>query len=148
MGLCAPVVTFSLKGSKPAPRGLPDQLLTLGDHLRKVRIERKLSQPQVARILGVDTETIFYWEKNRNSPTPKWSRKIIEFLGYFPFDWKDQELKTQVNYARMVSGHNLKQMGQEIGIDESTIYKILEGKSQPRPETLKNIYAYIIDYLS
>lgn len=116
---------------------------TLGEHLRKARMQRELSQPQVARLLGTDAETILNWEKNRNTPTPKWAKKIIEFLDYFPFDWKDEDLQIKVNFARMVAGHSQREMGREIQVDESTIYKILLGKSTPQPATIEKIQNYI-----
>ena len=116
---------------------------TLGEHLRKARIQRSLSQPQVAQILGTDAETILNWEKNRCTATPKWAKKIIEFLGCLPFEWKDKDLKTQVKYARIMAGQNQKQMGIEIKVDPSTIYKILLGKSTPLPETIEKIQSYI-----
>lgn len=121
--------------------------MTLGEHLRKVRIQRKLSQSQVAKIIGVSTNTITFWEKNRNHPTEKFASKIIKFLGYFPFEWEHENLQTQVKYARMVSGHTLKHMGKEIGVDSSTIYKIFNGKSKPQDETLEKIQKYVLSHL-
>ncbi|MBL7789348.1 MAG: helix-turn-helix transcriptional regulator [Chitinophagales bacterium] len=112
--------------------------------MRKARLERKLSQPQVAKILNVVADTVTLWELNRNEPTEKYASKIIKFIGYFPFEWEHENLQTQVNYARMVSGQTLRQMGKEIGVDSSTMYKIFSDKSEPKGETLVKIRSYII----
>jgi len=48
----------------------------LGDYLRKARLERKLSQPKVAKIFKVSDETILSWEKNNTEPIPKDVSKI------------------------------------------------------------------------
>ncbi|MBK7407208.1 MAG: helix-turn-helix transcriptional regulator [Saprospirales bacterium] len=63
----------------------PRDLNTLGDHLRKVRLDRGLSQPEVARILQVTPDTVTGWELNRHKPRGKSARAIIEFLGNNPF---------------------------------------------------------------
>ena len=64
----------------------PAELNTLGDHLRKARLDRGLSQSDVARILKVAADTVTGWELNRFKPSNKHSRAIIEFLGYIPFE--------------------------------------------------------------
>lgn len=121
---------------------------TLGEHIRKVRKERKLSQPQVAKILKVSDETILSWEKNNTEPTPKDASKVIKFIGYFPFEWENETLYTKVKYARMVAGHTLKEMGKEIEVDVSTLYKILANKSKPRAETMEQILRYYTKHLN
>lgn len=71
----------------PSRRGLrdvPATPRTLGDHLRKVRIESGLTLEQVARVLGVFWMTVHYWEHNRYAPKPQSREKIVEFLGYDP----------------------------------------------------------------
>jgi len=61
------------------------ELKTLGDHLRKVRLDRGLSQMDVARMLKVTENTITGWELNRNQPTARLDKAIIAFLEYIPF---------------------------------------------------------------
>jgi transcriptional regulator with XRE-family HTH domain len=77
----------------PANPAYPATLDTLGDHLRKVRLDRGLSQSNVARILKVTTETVTRWELNRNQPTVKFVKAVIEFLGYVPFVSYDRSLE-------------------------------------------------------
>ncbi len=60
--------------------------MTLGEHLRKKRIDLSLSMTQLAKVLGLGiTDTaIEKWEKNQNRPTDAHRKQIIEFLGFDP----------------------------------------------------------------
>ncbi len=75
-------LTFSAK--RPVNPAYPAKLETLGDHLRKVRLDRGLSQPEVARQLVVTTDTVTNWELNRYKPQVRFLERIVRFLGYRP----------------------------------------------------------------
>jgi DNA-binding XRE family transcriptional regulator len=124
------------------------QLCTLGDHLRKTRLDRNLSQPKVAKILNVSDETILSWEKNKTKPSPKDASKIIQFLGYFPFKWEHECLFTNVNYARMIAGHTLKEMANEIGCDPTTLSKHRLSNMLSKGETIEKIEKYLRNNLA
>lgn len=59
--------------------------ITVGDHIRKARIERQLFQREVADIIGISEDCLTNWENNRCSPQNKYKEKITLFLGYTPF---------------------------------------------------------------
>ena len=66
--LALPFCHVRLKSPKPHPNSrYPKELNTLGDHLRKRRLDLDLVQKDVNRILGVDKTTITNWENNRFS---------------------------------------------------------------------------------
>jgi len=67
-------------------RQYPAAPTTLGEHLRKKRIDLSLSMTQLAKLLGLGiTDTaIEKWEKNQNRPTESHRCRIIEFLGFDP----------------------------------------------------------------
>jgi DNA-binding transcriptional regulator YiaG len=69
---------------KSKPKGYPLEPKTLGEHIRKRRMDLKLFQHQVAEQLGVDKCTIHNWERNFSSPDPRLVPGIIEFLGTVP----------------------------------------------------------------
>lgn len=116
--------------------------------MRKVRHERNLSQSNVAKIFGVATDSVTYWENNRHQPTVKQASRIIKFIGYFPFDFENADLYTRVKYARMIAGHSLKDMGKEIRVDASSMYMVFNGRSKPKIEYLDAINKYISRNLS
>ena len=57
---------------------------TLGEYLRLARVDRNMTNVQVAQMLGVAYQTVKRWEHNRNPISPKWKLKIIDFIGYDP----------------------------------------------------------------
>jgi len=52
--------------------------------LRKTRLDRELTQYQVAIEIGVRTDTITNWELNRNQPSIRFHSLIFDFLGFVP----------------------------------------------------------------
>ena len=77
-----PFCQITLTAQKPLK--IPKNLKTLGDHIRKHRIEIGLFQKDVACILGVDECSIYHWENNRCEPQLRYLPRIIKFLGYEP----------------------------------------------------------------
>jgi DNA-binding XRE family transcriptional regulator len=67
---------------KPVALLYPDALNTLGDHMRKNRLDLGLRQKDAAKQLGVDLMTVNYWETNRNQPNLAMVPRITNFLGY------------------------------------------------------------------
>jgi len=72
--------TFKL----PQQRGFIDIPTTVGEHIRKKKMELGLFQTDVARMFNVSAGCITYWENNRSEPQINYYPLIIEFLGYFP----------------------------------------------------------------
>ncbi len=73
-----------LRGQKPLSSSYPTELQTVGDHLRKHRLDLGLLQRQAAGQLGVDTSTVTNWELGHTEPGFGWMPVIIGFLGYDP----------------------------------------------------------------
>jgi transcriptional regulator with XRE-family HTH domain len=67
-------------------RNYPVNPKTLGEHLRKKRIDLRLSMSQLAAIMGdgITDSAIEKWEKNQNRPTQKHRTRIVEVLGFDP----------------------------------------------------------------
>jgi transcriptional regulator with XRE-family HTH domain len=137
------VVTISLKAKRPVNPAYPTELKTLGDHLRKMRLDRGLLQRDVASLLLVDTDTVTTWEMNRHQPTAKFAKSIISFLGYIPFTFAGQSIGRQLHCARLIGGHTQKQVAELIGCDASSLRSIeLDQRS-----LLKRTYEKIQDYI-
>jgi DNA-binding XRE family transcriptional regulator len=49
---------------------------TLGERIRKWRLERGLFQRDLAKLIGVDEMTIVNWEKGKTKPTRKNFEKV------------------------------------------------------------------------
>ena len=74
---------ITLKALKPKETDFEPQ--TLGEHVRKRRLDLRLTQKQAAERLGVSPWTVLNWEKGRTEPPIESMPAIIRFLGYDPF---------------------------------------------------------------
>ena len=61
-----------------------DAVRTVGDHIRKRRMDRGLLQREVATEIGVHHKTLALWERARTSPAVRHWPEILRFLGYDP----------------------------------------------------------------
>ena len=71
---------------KPKPTGYPDSPQTLGEHIRRKRMDKGISQVIAAKEIGVSKDCLCNWEQNRNQPRLYQYPAIFTFLGYYPFD--------------------------------------------------------------
>jgi len=63
---------------------VPEHPLTLGEHLRRKRVDMGLTIVQAAHLLGVVYQTVEKWEHNRTPISSKNRAKLLCFLGYDP----------------------------------------------------------------
>lgn len=85
---CDRVVSVPRKDVFPVwTRSFPvaKQPQTIGEHLRKKRLDSGLRQSQVAHKLVVSNRTLSLWECDRVYPTWDYHRRIIDYLNYDPF---------------------------------------------------------------
>jgi transcriptional regulator with XRE-family HTH domain len=60
----------------------PDR--TLGERIKKWRLEQGLIQKDLAKLIGVDEMTIVNWEKGRTKPIKQNIEKLEKILGNLP----------------------------------------------------------------
>ena len=121
----------TLTAKKPFSEAYPKTLQTIGDHLRKKRLDLKLFQKDVARLLGVTTSTVTNWEKNRGGTAIRFIPKIIEFLGYNPLIETAPTIGKQIMQYRRNQGLSIKKLARELGIDPTTLARWERGESIP-----------------
>jgi transcriptional regulator with XRE-family HTH domain len=136
-----PFCSFTLTAQKP-PK-IPQNPKTLGDHIKKRRLEQGLYQADVARILGVTECTITNWEKNRSNPTLRPISKIIEFLGYAPKVEIAQTLGRRIVQCRKLRGINQETMARQLGVDPTTLGKWERDESQPEGKLLNRVESFM-----
>lgn len=129
-------LSFTLKAFKaPKSRGI-EECVTLGDHLRKTRIDRNESQPCVAQKLGLTrTDSLTNWELNHFQPQARFNPKIIEYLGYTPlYDLAGTSLSKKIQQHLFVNGCSRKELAEKIGIDSGMLSRLIaENKLPTRP---------------
>ena len=124
--------------AKKILHGYPKNIKTIGDHLRKKRLDLELSQKEVAQIIGVSEATIWNWENNRKSPKVSFLPKIFEFLGYSLYEPKIS-FPEKLAFLRKSLGLSQEKLAKLVGLDESTIRKLEKGKSKPAKKTLEKL---------
>src|SRR6266516_4256557 len=55
---------------------------TLAEHLKRRRRELCIRQVDAAKLIGVDEETYWHWEKGRAEPRASSWAGVVRFLGY------------------------------------------------------------------
>ena len=110
--------------------------MTIGDHLRKKRLDLGLLQREVALLLRSTECSVYLWETNRTSPTLPFLPRIIEFLGYCPFDpdWTPGE---QLTWIRRYFGLSQEVMARRIRVDPGTLARWERGEREPKAEHLR-----------
>ena len=115
-----PFLQIELTYSKPTDYRYSDTLQTLGDHLRKRRLDLQLHQKEVATKLGCVADSLVGWEKNRHFPEFHYLPKIISFLGYNPLP-KPITIPEKIIHYRQVRGMSQAELAAEPRIDPSTL---------------------------
>ena len=92
---------------------------SLGDHVRKRRLELRVSQKEVARRLGWSWRTVFNWEKGKTKPAMEFIPAIIGFLGYDPFP-EAASLSGRLAAVRRANGWTIKKAAEQLSVDEGT----------------------------
>jgi len=100
---------------------IPAVLVTVGDHIRKKRIESTLLQRDVGTILGVTECCVANWENGRGSPQIHYYPAIIAFLGYYPFNHEVETIQGKLTRLRHWYGKSYKQFGGMFDVDGSTV---------------------------
>ncbi|GAB4180106.1 MAG: hypothetical protein Kow00100_22060 [Geothermobacteraceae bacterium] len=104
--------------------------ITLGDHLRRRRLELGLYQKDVAIQIGVTTSTIWNWENGWSTIALGYMPKIINFLGYNPLP-HPEGLMERLAWYKQFKGLTLEQLGAEMGRDPEQLSDWLSGRHNP-----------------
>ena len=99
---------------------VPTQPQTIGDHIRRRRLQVKLLQHDVAEQLGVDKTSVFNWEANTSRPAKRYMPAIIKFLGYNPLP-EPKTLAAQLVRQGTTLGLSREDAAVEIGVDAGTL---------------------------
>lgn len=146
-------------------RGIPmsKEPTTIGQHLRRKRVQLKLHQAQVAKRLEVSTRTLSLWECDQIYPTWEYQPRIISFLGSNPFinpalgDSKGNEtydvaslvskdtasILARIEKVRVQMKKSRSQFSEELGISAKTIWGWKTGKRSPSHLLRKRIEKFL-----
>lgn len=129
---------------KPLPIQYPKQIRHVGDELRTARLNRKMTQMEVATQLEVNRNFVSEAELNNRANTIFALHKIYLFLGYIPKTLKIDEstLQGKLHAHRIKFGYAFRNLVEKIGLDKSTIGRFEKGRTS-KQETIDKIKKYL-----
>ena len=98
----------------------PIKLGTIGDHIRKRRLDLRKDQRWGSHAIGVSVETISSLERGAHEPALEYMPKVVEFLGYVPFE-TCKTLGERIRLYRMSLGLTQVEFARKLGVTHSTV---------------------------
>jgi DNA-binding XRE family transcriptional regulator len=115
---------------------------TLGNHIRRRRLDLGLWQRILAKQLGVREETLATWERGQAKPLARHYGAIVRFLGYDPHT-ADDSLAARLRAVRRRLGLTQEQLAAQAGLDEGTIVDLEMDRRSPSQRTRQKIEALL-----
>jgi DNA-binding transcriptional regulator YiaG len=133
------ISTIIEDSEKPLKQSYPDNPQSVGEHIRKKRIDSNKTQLEVAIISGVDEDTITGWELGRYVPQVHWYPAVITYLGYYPFDHETETIAGKLLQVRYCNGWSCKEFAKVLGVDTATVRRWELRKSVVQPKSHQKI---------
>ncbi len=121
-----------------AQTGYPASPKTIGEAIRKRRLDLGLKQREAAKMIGCNYLTLVNWEKGHFTPRVNRMAGVVRFLGYNPLPTGSTIAKQLVAH-RKARGLTQKNFARELGIDPSTLAKWERGEREPNWEFLERV---------
>ncbi len=140
-----PFYKITLQGEKRPSPNYPKELKSLGDHMRKRRLDLGLTQDEVAVQLGAHRNTLSEWETTGRPPDDKHLGRIYAFLGYRP-DPIPAAFPAKVKYWRQSLGMSQIQLSRAIGLNHSVVREWETGVA-PKKRSLERLKVFLEERL-
>jgi transcriptional regulator with XRE-family HTH domain len=112
---------------------------TLGEHLKRKRLQSNQLQREVAARLGATHAAYLHWETGQTEPFVRYYPKIIEFLEYVP--WTEAtSLAEELLQFRRLNGWSIRQASAALNVDQGTWGRWEEGM-EPKHGSHKQLLA-------
>ena len=87
----------------------------------------------------MDKSTVWNWEKGHTSPPLYTIPKVIEFLGYAPWNGLASTLGEKIVRARRWAGLTQETLARQIGVDPTTLARWEGGDKHPSKRSMEII---------
>lgn len=122
LGVLLPFCHLVLQAQKPGPKAYPDSPKTMGEHIRKRRMDLHLTRKGLGEILAVSPYSIKEWEEGNASPRVSLVPQVISFLGYKPFgDPGTMSEGEKIRQSRRMLGLTREEAAERLGVCTSTL---------------------------
>jgi transcriptional regulator with XRE-family HTH domain len=125
-----PNYSISMRCCKPKSYAYMREPRTIGDHIRKCRLDHGLEQKAIAQRMGVCCGTIWNWEAGEREPEFRYMPAIIAWLGYDPRPMP-QGFPGRLRWLRTAKGWDFETCAKILGVDPSTLTKWERGEHEP-----------------
>lgn len=102
-----------------------------------------LRQQDLACRLSTSVFNIWNWEANGTSPSFRYLPRLVEFLGYAPFDMSQMTLGQQIRTCRRMLGLSQKGMARCLGAHPDTVASWENDIHQPMGRHRKGLQALL-----
>ena len=117
----------------------------IGFHIKKEKLKRELSNPQLSKFFGVHVTTLEKWQDGTSRPTPKHYPKIIEFLGYCPLIERADTFPKLLKLTRIHKGYSWEAMAKHFGVNKSCYAEWELGNRMPSKGFIQKVHDFIYD---
>ncbi|HBE92853.1 MAG TPA: hypothetical protein DDW55_10110 [Gammaproteobacteria bacterium] len=117
---------------------------TLGDYLKRRRLQCCLRQIDVAPILDIDSFTLGNWEKGHTEPMVWYYPAIMDFLGYCPYQ-RAVTLGDRIRLLRTHHGLSHRGLAREIGVDAGSISRWETRDRRPSKQILRRLKEFFAE---
>ena len=122
-------------------------LRTVGDHLKRRRMDLEVQQKQLADELGVKAWNLRLWEAGRSRPAIRYWPAIIHFLGYEP--WPETRLLSERLLAlRRSRGWSQTRLAEELGTIQCVVAAWETDEHKPTAQFRRRIEGLVADEAS
>ena len=120
--------------------------MTLGDHIRKRRLDLGLSQVELAAELGVSRTSVLSWETDQAQPKIRYTPQIIAFLGYDPLETHPESLAQELVATRRRLGLSRRKLALLLGVGERTLRSWERRESRPSGRLLSELRSFLVTH--
>lgn len=118
-----PFSVLNISVALPDKRPFPDELQTVGNHIKHARLTRNILIKDVCIFLKITRESLRAWELNIYEPHVSQYPLIISFLGYNPCQFETDSIAGKIKRYRHLHGLTQKQFGDLLHTDASVVWQ-------------------------
>lgn len=120
----------------------PYNTVTLGDSLRRRRLDLGLTLTNVGQELNVTEATLRNWETNRRTVSLRFRQRVHDFIGVCPCD-VSLSIGGRLKERREYSGTTRKALAEMFNVDEHTVSAWEDHNQPPTPTNVEKIVQFL-----
>ena len=137
-----PKFTLQLPRPVKLPRGYPVDPRTIGEHIRKRRLDLGLLQIEVAGMIGVSENTVWNWEHG-TEPELIHIPAVLAFLDYVPWECPDDPVGRLAHFKK-VNGLSYVRLGSMMEKNPEQLEDWLSERINPCERNVQSIKSFLL----